>query len=115
MDSAVFSSLSEQDLLIRLGKELTADEQRALPLSTQELIERANNWLDVKTTQMRGVVCSNVNVKKYVSDSDYEKLLTTIADLIASVCGGVPAINVSALLIKRGLKKLCAQEWKVPT
>jgi hypothetical protein len=104
-------TLSEQELLARLGKELAADELHAIPLSTEELIERAHVWVDAKTNILRATICPNSTVRSYFVESENWKLFTAIIDLVASIAVGVSPVTLSALLIKRGLKNLCQSEW----
>lgn len=92
-----------------------AVEQQRLgvaPTDRGSLIEHGQAWIRNMSDSFKQLICSNKDVQKYFgadkpSDNEQRAVILLIADLIASMCGIIPAINVSVLLVKIGIKELC--------
>lgn len=81
------------------------------PRDRQSLIELGKAWILDKESALRTLICNDVNIQEQVFLNQFNKdkveAILLIADLIVSICGGVPAIYVATLLIKIGLKDWC--------
>jgi len=92
---------------------IEAQEQFGIaPLDKNSLIEIGKKWLLSKETRLRSIVCGNPRLTAYLVEAnpqrqDQETGALLIADLIVTVCGGIPAIYVAVLLIKIGLRSWC--------
>jgi hypothetical protein len=74
-------------------------------------IERGKTWIHEKGNDLRNIICNDVNIRRYYLEGNTDKerrdAILLLSDLIISICGGVPAINVAALLLKIGLQEWC--------
>ena len=108
------SGLDESELLIKIGMDLAEKEMLIGPLSKQALLEKGQNWFEKNYTNFEKAICLNEKARSFSnsSDTDTATVLAAIADLISSICIGVPPFTVAQLLLKRGLKVLCKKYWK---
>lgn len=105
-------TLSEEDLLEKIGSELLSDRKHAAPPGRTHLVERGRKWLQTKYSSLQSTVCGARNVREYVQvESNDQKLILAVAELIISICGVVSPITVATLLVKRGLACLCQDLW----
>ena len=109
-DNAPIEHLSEQELLVQIGLELTRGEERAVPFDPRELLERGKAWLSAMGKELAERVCT-AEVRALLRESDTPTLIAAIADLVASCCFGVSPITVAYLLVRRGLQKFCSRHW----
>src|ERR1700730_4545275 len=106
---AVIDSLpsSERELLLLVGRELLKDEHFAAPLNDEDIIERAQRWLNIRMNTFREVICGNKQVKRYIDEDDTFSLIVQVADLITAYVHGIPLFTVAKLVVARGIKNLC--------
>lgn len=77
-----------------------------------ELMAVGKDWFRGHSTALRAAVCGSNFVAAYRSSKrthDRVLLVAAIADLVASVTGGVTAISVAVLIAKEGLDTFCPQ------
>lgn len=76
--------------------------------------KRGRQWFERHLSRLKEIICCSEAVRKHLraSSSLHEdvQLVAVIADLIAGLCGVVPPFCVSALVCKRGVRLLCAEE-----
>lgn len=105
--------LAENKLLYLLGEEVTDQSQRGtLALgSMEEAMEKARAWLESHRAALRQKICRHPVVTMLLENSSLSNkrviLLLSVADLVASIHGGVSPFIVAALLIKQGLTEFC--------
>jgi hypothetical protein len=62
--------------------------------------------------KLRAEICGSEEVERLVAaDADELVLAAAIADLIAAVSHQIPAATVTALLLKHGVQRYCADLW----
>jgi hypothetical protein len=101
-------SLSDDDLLEQLGREVWSETSHALPATKQSLMSGAQDWLKAHLPKAKAAVCGNPVVDAIRHKSDEVTLAGTIADIFAKSLGfPVPAV-VAILVLRIGLDRLCA-------
>jgi hypothetical protein len=107
-NARIYLTKSEDDLLHEIGEksELTLN---SFPKRKDEFIEDGKNWLNENLPNLQHKICNNSKVKKLLDTKgiDDVTLYSAIADLITSLSIGFAPFSVAALLVKRGLHKLC--------
>lgn len=76
------------------------------------LIENGKIFIEAKLYEISQIICNDKDVIKHIDKEgfdDKEAIVIAIAELISSVITGVSPITVSALIIKKGLGKLCQE------
>ena len=74
--------------------------------------EFARSFFQSKMTEMRKQLCGLSAVQKHITDSDSvidDELICAVADVVLLFIGGVPAVYVVALALKKGFKKICTE------
>lgn len=99
------------DILELMGRELSAGEAPASPISRSEAIKRAKQWFSERIGIIGKAICTDSNIRLLVENNDTNNLILAVSDLIVSICIGVSPITVSYLLVKQGLKSLCGSRW----
>ncbi len=71
--------------------------------------ESAHRWLGRNMLPLRRVICGNPAVQTLTAqDNDALAEVGAVADLLADLLGGPIGATVAAILVKRGLRRLCA-------
>jgi len=96
-------ALSDEDLLASIGESLVG--RSALPRSRAELIALGRAWLQANLNKIRGIVCPHA--PQLLKETNLEKLVSTIADMLAAAFFSVAPVTVSVLVVRVGLEKLC--------
>ncbi len=96
-------SFSEDDLLASIGESLVG--RSALPRSRAELIALGRAWLQANLNKIRELVCPHA--PQLLKETNLEKLVTTIADMLAAVFYSVAPVTVAVLIVRVGVEKLC--------
>lgn len=109
----LYSALNKdiKSLYIDLGKEIFSSEFSLKPLSIEEYIESANNWLNENHCKLKKVICSNKKIIQLVNNPKTNSrivLAAAILDLILDISIGVSPITVAALIVNEGLDTLCS-------
>ncbi|MBE9070696.1 hypothetical protein IQ260_29065 [Leptolyngbya cf. ectocarpi LEGE 11479] len=94
------------------------EEQKKIgvaPSDRKKLTDLGKQWVNDRKDKIRDLICTNNKINAlYNSNSEDDKdkieAILLIADLIVAICSGIPAIYVSTLIIKIGLKELCNEQ-----
>lgn len=99
--------LDEAELLDDLGKQLTGIGFG--PEGDEDDRESAKRWLDRNLASLRKVICGNQTVQTLTaSENDTLTEVAAVADLLADQLGWPVGSTVAAIIVKRGLGRLCA-------
>lgn len=98
------SAMSEQDLLVSIGTDLAG--KPAMPISRQELLERGQAWFRHNAQELRVVICPKA--KELVKETDMQKAIIAVADLMAGILIHVAPFKVAALIVRAGVEKFCS-------
>lgn len=96
-------SLPDDDLLASIGESLVG--RSALPRSKDELIALGRAWFQANLSKIREVVCPHA--PQLLKETNREKLVTTLADMLAAVFFSVAPVTVAVLIVRVGVEKLC--------
>jgi hypothetical protein len=80
----------------------------------EQLIAAGKAWISDRNDELAGIVCRHPKVRELLiapsaETADKVASVLLVADLIATVCHGVPAVFVSTLLFKIGLREWCGK------
>lgn len=102
-------SLSEDELLFRLGNDLVGTSARSEPRGA--LIQKAKEWLSNRSDDFRAAICSSAEVRaiRAMSPADDREvqLVAAVSDVLSTILVGIPPFTISVLLIRVGLDNLC--------
>jgi hypothetical protein len=104
--------VDESRLYQRIGTSVLGSPLGMKLPDVTELIVAGKDWFRGHYAALRAAVCGSNFVVAYRSSKrahDRVLLVAAIADLIASVTGGVTAISVAVLIVKEGLDTFCPQ------
>jgi hypothetical protein len=98
-----------------VGQIASKNRLGASPTDKQSMIESGRRWIKDKHNDLRGLVCNNPQITDMFLSrdrkvSDTRDLVLLVSDLIVSVCSGIPAIYIAALIVKIGLREWCDGE-----
>ena len=110
-DEIPAEQMSENELWIQLGRELTQSDDHALPLDPRELIARAKAWFAANKKTLEDRICT-VRMRTIADGGDNQVLIIAVGEVISACCVGVSPVTVTCLIIRKGLKKFCARHWK---
>lgn len=96
--------LSEQELFVELGEQLSSGVGRRDP---KYLATVARVWFEDRMERFRHLVCGSEAVRLAQQSGDEATLLSAVADLIAPIAGILPAATVAVLLARYGIDRLC--------
>lgn len=102
----------DNELFVLIGEQLTGDQLGTLPLTPRQLAIRGKEWLSSNLTQIRPPLCSNQAVKAIRDKADSVALVCAIIDVVAKFCGVVSPVTVAVIILRVGLGRVCADEWK---
>lgn len=109
-------SIDEEKRFALIGYAVSTIELGVSPAEDEKsLINAGQIWLNNKIVVLKEIVCKNekiCNMHKKLTDSEELDLCFAIADMIIGACGKVPAIVVSAQIIKTGINNFCHDIWK---
>ena len=99
--------LDEDELLDDLGQQLAGIGFG--PGGDEDDGEAARRWLDRNTASLRRMICGNPVLQDLTAESsDTLAEAGAVADLLADLLGMPVGATVAAILVKRGLRRLCA-------
>lgn len=87
-------ALQEVDVLRLIGAELSEDEDALLPVTREQLVEVAKNWLAERRAVFQRAVCREEIYELLNARSDRKTLVLAVAELISGVCLGVTPDHV---------------------
>lgn len=107
---------STEDILYRVGIHLSG--KNIFPPSRQVLIAAARKWFDGQREAFATAICQDHRIQAMSrQDATHARrleLVSATADLIISLCGGIPPVVVATLVVREGLHLLCVDYWKGP-
>jgi len=104
-------SLSETDILINIGREVDSGIY-AFPPTPKELIDKANSWWNYSKKTIIKEICFSEKVCEAIRSEDKIVLYAAILDVLSGIISGVSPVTASALVIKKGIEKLCESYWR---
>lgn len=110
MQSAeVLLALDEEQLLAQLGALQLGETLGVRPSDFGRYIRVGRLWLDSNLDDLRLTICEDSKIKALRArlDSDAATEVATIADILLSMLGRVPATIVAVIVVKRGLHRFC--------
>lgn len=102
--------LSEQELDLRLGEALYADDFGAKDPSDADKRRRAENWFSAQRSRLQQAVCSQPYVQRYVQKKDAveRELFDAVLAAVAALAGiPVPVGVLAAKIVRYGVANLC--------
>jgi hypothetical protein len=103
-------ALEEDTLFKSLEKDPSFQAFGSAPNNSDDDGEFARSFFQSKISEMRKQLCERPVVRRHIEDSGSvvdDELICTVADVVLLFLGGVPAVYVVALALKKGLKKIC--------
>lgn len=115
--AAKFLQLTEEECYQFIGKLSTQNGTlgAANRKSKDDEILDGRAWLTVHAESFQERICAEQSVRRTaqaLTDVDEVQLSLSIGDLILGLTGKIPALCVSALIIKIGLYRYCNEIWK---
>jgi hypothetical protein len=101
--AATAAARTEDELVLDFGLAL-AGPGASRDGDPDDLRGRVNNWFERNRRELTDRLCGHPTLKQ-LTDATLDT--AAIADLIAGMTGTVPAYTVAAILLKRGLDRLC--------
>ena len=105
--------LSNDDIFAEIGQQVIS--RRVLLPTRLELINEAKRWFEERRSNIIRKVCKSKRIKDLVNRSSAEStrlyLISAVADVILSATGNVAPLTVAVLLVRQGVKSLCAELW----
>jgi hypothetical protein len=93
-----------------MGFALLAKELGVSPQDEKTLAETGKLWFQNNLNSWRELICNHERLRSWkeaIAESEEVVVCLAIADLILGSVGSVPAVTVSAQLMRIGLEKLC--------
>ena len=109
-DDSNLLSLTEQELDMRLGEALCADDFGAKDLTDADKRRRAENWFSARKGQFQKAVCSDSFVQNYVQNKnavERELFDAVLSALVVLVGIPVPIGVLAAKIVRYGVTNLC--------
>lgn len=104
---ATLIQLEEQQLFDELGRDLAATTFGAGELPSEDV---GRSWFAAHLDTLRSKVCGSNIAEVYRQNPakwDNVMLIAAISDLVAGAITGVSPVTVAALIVKKGIEKLC--------
>lgn len=111
-DLQTVESKSVDEIYEMIGEQLLSKTLGADDFSEDEIREEAVTWYGQIEDKLRAIVCKSRIYNLYVKNPerwDWMMTVASIADLISPTITGVAPVAVAALLVKKGLDNLCAE------
>ncbi len=106
--AATLLKMTESELLVHIGSDLSEANRSAVQPSRSELIALANGWLEARRKQLQKVLCTD-EMRKRLTALDNSADLLTLFDVLVGVVTGVQPATVAALILKRGIRTICGE------
>jgi hypothetical protein len=102
-------SYEEEELFALLGQWAFGEGLGIRPRDLTQLVRRGREWLEDNTEELRKIVCHAPIVVAARAESSTSKMMdaATLADLIVSHFGKMPASVAAVIIAHRGLGWLC--------
>lgn len=105
------SAMTDEELLIELGRAIAKEEKHVIPPSKQSLRKKSLRWLEKRTAEIRQIICKDKRVKEFVHNNNSTELLIAVMALLESLAFGSAAAPLAVLLCRRGINTLCKDVW----
>ncbi|MGB7979862.1 MAG: hypothetical protein WCF36_03590 [Candidatus Nanopelagicales bacterium] len=101
--------LDEEELLAELGASQIGETLGVRPSDFGRYLRLGRVWMDTHTDELRRALCSHPKVAsaRTAAARDEAAEVATVADILLSMYGQVPATIVAVLVLRRGFDKLC--------
>ena len=109
----LYETGSEDDLLLEIGYRISENDHFALPPGTDRLRKNALRWIESIKHKYIKVICRDEKIHGLAEDGYSFALVSAVLALLESIAIGTAASPLAVLICKRGIQKLCAEEWKV--
>jgi hypothetical protein len=109
-DALTLTGFTDEELLVLLGRELSHNLLAAFPIDPLVAQEKAREWFWQQSEQIKGRICGASLVQK-MADATFSEALTAVAALIEGLTTQTAASALAILILRRGLKEYCRQEW----
>ena len=106
-------TMSEQDLLARIG-EVTYPDAGAAPPPLALAIEHGRRWLAEQRDKLRSAVCPNQTIRDVAESGDTRALLALVLPVLGVSATGDLVAFVAAWIVKQGIDDLCAENHGEP-
>lgn len=106
-------NLDESDVYRHLGSIARSIDLRSAP-DDQGDEDVGRKYYSRYLARLRGAICGDTTIRKMLSNDEHSvtvDLVPPVLDLVLSVVGGLTAASVTALALKVGINKLCAEDW----
>jgi hypothetical protein len=103
--------LDEEELLYRLAMERAPPRLGAAPPTRKSLIAQANQWLQGQARTIQSTVCTDKRVQTALAAKqpwEDVELSILVMHCVAPAYGAAISGLVATLVVRRGLKALCA-------
>ena len=90
-----------------LGMELNSSIKGVTDFDKNELKESGKKWIEKNIEILKNKICSE-EIRKLSELNDTKLLYLAILDVVMGALTGVSPFTVSAIIIKRGLNKICS-------
>lgn len=103
-------SLSEDELLARLGAIALGTSLGFGPVDLGRYVRVGRRWLETQADRLRGALCGSPTVlaAREIAESDDAILATAVADVLLGLYDLPTAATAALLLTRRGLETLCS-------
>jgi hypothetical protein len=104
-------SNTDEELYLELGR---GNGPSALPSDPRDLIELGKKAFLTQSKRVRVAVCSNPNVRRLSNKNpdDNVAIAIEVLNVIASLCVSISPIPLAVLLVRKGLRNMCDEQWK---
>jgi hypothetical protein len=111
------AGLSEDELLMQIGQSIEGREGLPAFPSRERLIRKGRDWFESFWSQSKAAICANTQVCARIRDR--QTLLSesiqvvALAIVDAALTPPVPVATISAVIVRRGIERLCSEIWEV--
>jgi hypothetical protein len=104
------ADLGDEELFLRLGADLYGESRDVSAGAANRLRQRAERWLETWLDSSREAICNHPAVVSIRTEEGATQLQEAAAliDAVGSLRSLPPVATVTAILLKRGLPKICA-------
>jgi hypothetical protein len=95
-----------------IGSSVSKNQLGVSPSDKEALVNAGMSWVKDKQNELKTLVCADPNIRKlFLSNNlkiaDTRDAILIVTDLIITICQGIPAVYVAALIVKIGLREWC--------
>ena len=103
------SDLAEPDLYALLGEELFGESRDVSPGALDRLAERGRRWFDAWYAASREALCAQPAMIALQDAEEATRLqeAAALVDALLAMRAGPPVASASAILLRRGARRIC--------